>query len=319
MKRILFLKNRIDVPGRYNFALNYGWVQRGIDAGLYEAYDWYIDDIPTVERLNDYLEAYEIDCIISMCANEARFAHLGAGKWHDHILFGVTVPTFLRAGDSCYDSWNDPFYGVWDHVFYRMPDKNGCHPVDGTFIPWCIDITKYTPKWGGEQLVMVGACNEAYPLRMSLRELNRQHDGALFLDMCNLSGALHGEKYIEALQNARAIITTGSKLSPETRGKVLEAAACGTLIITPSTKYLERYFNDDQVFVFNTGAEFIEVCKRVRQMPMDAVIAKQKAVYEHVSQNHNCIKFINNHILPAIDAATRGQHGRNKRAYLFTR
>ena len=306
MKRILFLRNRIDVEGRYNFALNYGWVQRGIDAGLYEAFDWYIDDIPTVARFNEYLEAYEIDCIVSMCANEARFTHFRRSQWL-YLVCEANIPAILRAGDSCYDSWNDAFYRTWDRILYRMADKDGRYPDNGTFIPWCIDTTKYTPECGGEQLVMIGACNEAYPLRMSLRELNRQHSGALFLDMCNMAGDLHGGKYIEALQNARAIITTGSKLSSETRGKVLEAAACGTLIITPPTKYLERYFNDGQVFIFNTGAEFVDVCKGVQQMPMDAVVEKQKAVYEHVSQNHNCIEFINNYILPAVDAATRGQ------------
>jgi len=305
MKRILFLKNRIDVPERYNFSLNYGWVQRGIDAGLYTPFEWFVDDIPFPEQLDTFLNANWIDCIISMCAAESRFSYFGATEWLN-LIQGADVPTILRAGDSCYDSWGDPFYQVWDRILYRMADKNGCYPVDGTFIPWCVDMTKCTPVYGGEPIVMAGASNEAYPLRVALRELNRQHGGKLFLDMCNMAGDLNGQPYIEYLQNARAIITTGSQLSPETRGKVLEAAACGALVITPPTKHLDRYFDDDQVFIFNTGAEFVDVCNRVKQMDMDEVIEKQEAVYEHVSQNHNCIKFVNEYILPAIDAATKG-------------
>ncbi len=304
MKRILFLINRIDVPERYNYALNYGWVERGESEGLYEAYSWYIEKLPNLDELHDYVRDYEIDCIVSLCANESRFGRLGA-DWFSLLHF-AQAPKILRAGDSCYDSWDDSFYQTWDHILYRMPDKHGRYPDNGTFIPWCIDIETYTPKCGGEQIIMVGASNEAYPLRESLRELNRQHGGALFRDMCNMAGDLHGASYIEALQNARAIISTGNQLSQETRGKVLEAAACGTLVITPPTKYLEHYFSDDQVFLFSTGAEFIDVCNRVRHMDMDEVIEKQRAVYEHVAQNHNCIRFINEYILPAIDAATKG-------------
>lgn len=302
MKRILFLRNRIDISERYNYALNYAWVDRGASEGLYAAFDWYIDDIPTIDELNAYLSDSEIDCIISMCASLRRFQNFNAEAWLS-LVAEASVPAILRAGDSCYDSWDDPFYQVWDYILYRMADKHGNYPDKGTFIPWAIDTEKYTPVYGGDPIVMINTCNEAYPLRIALRELNRKHAGALFLDMCNMSDEIKGAKYIECLQNARAIISTPSKYSPETSGKVVEAAACGTLIITSPTKYLDHYFSDDQVFLFNTGAEFVEVCNRVKQMDVDEVIEKQKAVREHVAENHNCVKFINEYILPAIEKA----------------
>lgn len=314
MKRILFLRNRIDVPERYNYALNYAWVDKGASEGLYAGLSWYIDrEIPTLDDLNAYLKTNEIDCIISMCANESRFAHFGAVEWLT-LIRDCDVPTFLRAGDLCYDSLDDDFYQPWYYIWYRMLDRDGCVPAVGGFIPWCIDIDTYIPRCGGEQIIMVGASNETYPLRESLRRLNRQHDGALFVDMCNRADELNGQSYIDALQSARAIITTGSTLSPETRGKVLEAAACGTLVITPPTKHLDLYLSDDQVFLFNTGAEFVDVCNRVEQMGMDEVTQRQRAVREHVAENHNCVKFINDYILPAVDAATKGPENETLRS-----
>lgn len=305
MKRILFLRNRIDVPERYNYALNYGWVDKGESEGLYTAFDWYIDDIPTIERLNAYLADNEIDCIISMCAAPQRFEAFNAGKWLS-LIEHCNTPTILRAGDSCYESWSDYFYQVWDHILYRMADKHGKYPDNGMFIPWNVDMDVYTPEYGGDQIVMVNTCNDAYPLRFALRDLNQKHGGALFLDMCNMAHEIKGANYIECLQNARAIISTPSKYSPETSGKVVEAAACGTLVVTPRTKYLDHYFSDDQVYLFETGAEFVDVCNRVKQMDMDVTISQQRAVYEHVVENHNCIKFVNEYILPAVDAATKG-------------
>jgi len=171
MKRILFLRNKIDTPERYNYALNYGWVECGAEAGLFAAFDWDIENIPTQEELNAYLGDNEIDCIISLCANEARFAHFGALEWLN-IIDQVSIPAFLRAGDLCYDSLDDDFYQPWYYIWYRMLDRDGCVPMVGGFIPWCIDIDQYVPEYGGEQIVMAGACNEAYPLRVALRELN---------------------------------------------------------------------------------------------------------------------------------------------------
>lgn len=302
MKRILFLRNKIDTPERYNYALNYGWVDRGASEGLYAAFGWDIEDIPTQDELNAYLSDNEIDCIISLCAVEARFAHSNAMEWME-LINEANVPTILRAADPCYHSWDENFYQIWDYILYNMPDKRGFIPENGAFIPWCIDMSKYVPVYGGDQIVMACTASEAYPLRMALRELNKKRGGGLFLDMCNMAEDLHGKAYVECLQNSRAIIATGSIPSPETKGKVIEAAACGALVITSPTTNLDRYFNNDQVFVFETGEEFVEVCERVRQMPMDEVIERQKAAREHVSQNHNCVKFINDHILPAVYAA----------------
>jgi len=304
VKRILFLRNRKNVPESYNYNLNYGWVKCGVDAGLYEAYDWYIDDIPTGERFNKYLAEYEIDCIISLCASESLFIEFNAMEWLP-LLYKADVPAILRSSDACYHSWREPFYQVWDYILYNCADRDGSYPDNGDFIPWCIDVDKYTPVWGGDQIVMACSTGLAYPLREALRDLNQDSGESLFLDMCNMADDLKGDKYIEALQSARAIIATGSIPSPETKGKVIEAAACGALVITSPTSNLERYFSEDQVFVFKTGNEFVEMCRRVQEMPMDEVISRQKAAYEHVSQNHECLGFVEEHILPAVDIAAK--------------
>ena len=111
MKRILFLKNKVDIPSRYNYEINYGWVDAGSQAGLYGSLDWYIDSIPTRDEFFPYLAAWDIGCIISLCALP-RFEHFNAMAWLD-LLESVDVPKILKAADTCYSSWRDPFYQVW--------------------------------------------------------------------------------------------------------------------------------------------------------------------------------------------------------------
>ena len=90
--------------------------------------------------------------------------------------------------------------------------------------------------------------------------------------------------------------------TPPTRAKVLEAAACGALVITPPTQCLEMYFSEDQIFVFRTGKEFREICDYVKHMDNDEVVEKQKAVFEYTRHHHDCIRFIKRHILTTIEA-----------------
>lgn len=303
MKRILFLKNKIDIPSRYNYEINYGWTEAGTQHGLFDARDWYIDSIPTQDELNAYIAKSEIDCIISLCALP-RFEFFNAMAWLE-LLEGVSIPKILRSADTCYESWGNPFYHVWDRILYRMPDKNGGIPDRGTFITWSINPDKYKPLFGGTEIKMIASCGDNYPLRSALRDLNCKHSRTqgsyLFNDLCDQAGSLRGELYIQELQSARAIIATGNKQSPETPGKVVEAAACGALIITPPTKHLEKYFDPDQVFVFNDGDEFVEICESVMRMDEQEVTEMQKRNYKHVCENHNSVKFINEYILPVIE------------------
>lgn len=303
MKRILFLKNKIDTPSRYNYEINYGWTDVGAQHGLFDAQDWFIDSIPTREQLDAYIAKSEIDCIISLCALP-RFEYFNAMSWLD-LLEGVKIPKILRAADTCYQSYRDPFYQAWDHILYRMGDKNGGIPAKGTFIPWSINPEKYVPQSGGTEIKMIASCGEAYPLRTALRDLNRKHSRTrgsyLFTDLCDQVGILNGERYVTEMQTARAIITTGSKLSPETRARVLEATACGALIITPPTKHLSMYFDPDQVFIFNDGDEFVEICQSVIGMDEESVIELQERNRKHVCENHNSVKFVKERILPVIE------------------
>lgn len=310
MKRILFLKNKIDTPSRYNYEINYGWTDVGAQRSLFDAQEWFIDSIPTREELNAYIARSEIDCIVSLCAL-SRFEHFNAMEWIE-LLESVSIPKILRAADTCYQSWRDPFYQAWDHVLYRMPDKNGGIPAKGTFIPWSINPEKYEFVSGGTEIKMIASCGEAYPLRTALRDLNRKHSRTqghyLFSDLCDQVGILNGEAYIQEMQTARAIITTGSKLSPETRARVLEAAACGALIITPPTKHLGTYFDSDQVFIFNDGDEFVEICESVAAMDEQEVVEMQERNHKHVCENHNSVKFVNEYILPVLEQLIGGQN-----------
>lgn len=304
MHRILFLRNQIDTPERYNYEISYGWVERGIEENLYEAFDWYVDLIPHVYEFNQYLQKNRITAIISLTA-APRFAYFKALEWVN-ILKYVSVPSILLACDSCYHSWDDPFYQAWDFILYKMGDRDYLYPRNGAFIPWCINMKKYRPVFGGEDIKMIASANKAYELREALRLLNRRNNQIrgelLFDDLSNRIGEMHGERYIQEVQSARALITTGSRISPPTRAKVLEAASCGTLVITPPTQCLEMYFSEEQVFVFKNGKEFREICGYVKNINMDDVVEKQKAVYEYTRHHHNCIKFIKRYILPAIAA-----------------
>jgi len=303
VKRILFLRNRIDTPARYNYEINYGWVELGIERNLFVAYDWWVDNIPYIFEFNRFLSSEKIDCIISI-TSAPRFAHFRAFEWLG-VLKNAIVPTILLACDSCYCSWDDPFYQVWDHVLYRMADRDLKYPKHGSFRPWCINLQKYVPVYGGTEIKMIASSSAAYELRQALRLLNQtyvaQRGKHLFRDLTNRAAGLSGKAYIRELQDARALLATASRISPETRAKVLEAAACGTLVITPPTKYLDLYFSEDQVFVFRDGREFVEVCRRVRDMALTDVVKKQREAYEHVAQNHNCTEFIKKCILPTID------------------
>ena len=300
--KLLFLRNAWDNPGRYNYELNYGWVDTGAEVGLYEGANWSIRHVPRSEFFNAYLKDAGIDCIVSLVSSRGHFEQVGVMAWME-LLKEAPIPVVLRAGDSCYASWSDPFYAIWDHIFYRMPDKDGRLPAKGSFIPWCINTEKYPPRFGGEEIVMVCACSKRkYPSRMVLRQLNQIHRSSLFVDKTRRSKHIKGPLYIECLQNARAMVTTGSPASPETRGKVLEAAACGALIITPPTKHLELYFDDDQVFMFNSDSEFVEVCKRVKDMDPRRVCEMQRRNRKHVEEKHGCELFVTEHILPVIES-----------------
>ena len=242
-----------------------------------------------------------MDCIVSLAGSLGHFDHARALAWLP-LLRSASIPVILRAGDSCFASWSDPFYSIWDHIFYRMPDRDGRLPARGSFIPWCVNTEKYQPRFGGKEIVMVCACSKRkYPSLMALRTLNQVHKGSLFIDKTRRSKHIKGQRYVECLQNARAMVTTGSPVSPETRGKVLEAAACGTLIITSPTKHLELYFDDDQVFMFDSDSEFVEVCKRVKDMDPEQVCEMQRRNREHVEEKHGCELFITKHILPVIE------------------
>jgi len=303
MKRILFLKNKIDIPSRYNYEINYGWTDVGAEHSLFDPFSWYIDSIPTLDEFRAYMSKHEVDCIISLCAL-SRFEHFNATAWLD-LLESVKIPKILRAADTYRNSWRNPFYQVWDRILYRGPDRDGGIPEKGTFIPWSINPKRYKPVFGGNEIKMIATCGEHYPLRSALRDLNRKHSrtqGAyLFSDLCDQVKILNGKRYIQELQAARSIISTGNKPAPETPAKVLEAAVCGALIITPPTKHLGMYFDPAQVFIFNDGDEFVEVCESVAGMDEQKAAEMQEWNYEHVCKNHNSVKFVNEYILPLLE------------------
>lgn len=276
--KILFLINDTDVPIRYNYEINYGWIQRCQEVGLFEAE--YLN-IKHVHKLN----TTGIDYIFSISTLK-RFNSLSPKlqlEWIN-ILSNIDVTTILKAGDTCFHTWEHLFYSIWDYILYRMSDKNKQYPDNGIFLPWCLDTTKYTPVFGGDKIKMISTSHSSYPLREQLRQDNEGE----FMDLCNLG--ITGEAYRQELQSARAIIHTGSPTSPETRAKALEAALCGALLITTQTKYLDYYFNLDDVFIFNDRDTFKEQCYYIKEMNNPELLQRQ--VYKYIKINFNCINIM---------------------------
>jgi len=266
---VVLLTNNVDAPTRYNYEINFGWTR------LYKN-KWSIHE---TEGFGKY------DCVFCISTFK-RFTREEMYKWHK-LLSAYDAYKVLRAGDTCYCDWRHPFYEIWDWILYRMPDKNGKYPENGSYLPWSIDPNKYRPSCEGKDIALVGTCNDAYPLRQFLIYINDNY----FIDKTNLDY----EEYLQVLRDSRAVICTGNVSDPGTRAKALEAAASGCVLITYPTEYLELYFKPvwDCLYIYDSKQSFIEQIKRVKDTD---TLEQQQRIAEHIRTHFNHERVINEYI-----------------------
>jgi len=273
--RILSLMHYEDHKARYNYQVNFGVIdeiKRKEDVLLRTF------DLVVFERL----PASTIDRLLSKDKINMIFAPLH-NRWSDYAslqyLKKIGVPVILFDNDSNYYSWDEEFYSYFAHIFYRICDKHGGYPGNGTFHPWSVDTELFTPVFGGGRITMhCTISSSSYPDRIKIKE--KYHP-----DLIDCS-KLTGMEYIRSLQNSLAAITTGGGTYSVTRAKVLEYAATGTAIITIDTGNLETYFPRELYYIFEQPEQLPDLIDDLCRNK-DEVIERQKELRKICEQKHS--------------------------------
>lgn len=253
--KILRIQPATDTPDRYNYKVNYGvW-----------------DCIDSEKQVMNILPALS-DSYISQF--DAVFLPMykrwgGYSKQLDRLK-SLPVATVLFDNDSCYRSFNDPFYDGIDFVFYRIKDQDGKEPNNRSHeLKWSVDADYFTPFYGGSRVSFNCTVNDdTYALRKEI---------AKHMSPTNYTG----NDYVKHLQESAAAIHTNSEIAPIPRAKILEFAACGTEIISNRMDGMNDYFPDELITYFDTVQELLNI---VRNFKPD--IDKQKELRRIVEENH---------------------------------
>lgn len=221
--KILKIYPSKDTKDRYNYHINYD---------IWDKIEGYSVILETKSYLSK-LDNYDIVFLPMYKRWENHYDILNKLKSHK-------IKTILFDNDTCYRSFDLPFYEGIDFIFYRHPDINGLAPMktNSDWLPWSIDTQIYKPKYGGNDILYNCIISEAYPLREKISEIIKPKKGK-------------GIKYIENIQNAAAAIHADSDILQEARAKILEFGSCGTEIISNRTKKMEYYYPDDLIIYFD--------------------------------------------------------------------
>jgi hypothetical protein len=217
--RILKIYGSIDHPSRYNYAVNYG------------VWDAIEGDSTMTNSFNHNLDNYDVVFL----PTHSRW------KGHERLLDKIKnhrIGKILFDNDSCYRSFADPFYEGMDYIFYRCPDMHGDTPVNGSFLPWSVDVNRFTPQYGGRGVAFPCTVDRHYPLRREIaRILPNQR--------------IFGDEYVRLLQKSAGAVHTNSHITGVVRAKALEYAACGTHIISNRCWNMASYFDDELITYFD--------------------------------------------------------------------
>jgi len=247
--RLLKIYPQKDHPFRYNYHVNYG------------AWDKVGGDSATLETFNEDLDEYDMIFLPTHSRWTGHYDLLDRIKSHK-------IRKVLFDNDTCYRSFEIPFYDGMDFIFYRCLDKFGKKPkTRGAHLPWSVDHERMLPYYGG--LGVAFTCSLiGYPFR---KEIARRIE-------CKRET---GVDYIERLQASAGAIHTNSKVSPVTRAKVLEFAACGTQIISNRTPDMNLNFPDELITYFDTIDQLVDIVKT-----FEADISIQKQLREIIEEKH---------------------------------
>lgn len=271
---ILALMHKIDTPERYNFQVNFG----------------FLDELARLENVN--LIKYDIekvaqggrDLILELA--EKHEIQLVTGPIHVRWQNAESLPRLIKdAGlklvifdNDCFQfSFTDEFYSYFDWIFYREYDKHNDSPSKGSYLPWSINANLYAPKYGGSGTVLCGTIRDHYPMRLKIREYLHPHT----VDCTPYSG----KEYIQHLQNSLMAISTGSTRFNFTAAKLIEIASCGTAILTEDSKRLDFYFSKNLVFVFKDLNE-LKYNIHYANKNIDDVLHRQQMLRKTVENRH---------------------------------
>jgi hypothetical protein len=247
--KILKVLAEIDNPKRHNYQINYG---------LWEEIP---GDVAILEHFTADINKYDV---VLLPMYKRWVGYMGLLD----ALKSSRAKTVLFDNDSCLRSFDMDFYDGFDFIFYRGADKHGKTPGRSAWLPWSINENLYTPKYGGTGVSFSSRVAKIYPLR---RKISRVIPSTKYT----------GKSYIRHLQQSAAAIHTNSELSPVTRGKVLEFAACGTQVISNRVPDLNWYFPDELIIYFDTVKELQGI---VQDFKPD--IEMQKQLRAVVEQRH---------------------------------
>jgi hypothetical protein len=271
---ILALMHKIDTPERYNYQVNFG----------------FLDEMANLENVN--LIKYDIeklakggrDLILEIA--EKNEIQLVTGPLHVRWQNAESLPRLIKdAGlplvifdNDCFQfSFSDEFYSYFDWVFYREYDKHNDSPAKGSYLPWSIDAKLYFPKYGGTGTVLCATIRDHYPMRGKIMKYLHPHT----VDCTSYKG----KEYIQHLQNSLMAISTGSTRFNFTAAKILEIASCGTAILTEDSRRLDFYFNKDLIFIYKDIPE-LKYYINYANKNSDEVIYKQKMLRKTIENHH---------------------------------
>jgi hypothetical protein len=239
MVKILRIQPDRDVPARYNYQVNYGML------------DCIPADAVSLERFSANLDNYDV----AFLPMHRRW------RGHERLLDKIKshrIKTVMFDNDSCYNRFDTSFYKGIDFIFYRYYDSRGKAPVRGAHLLWSVDTELYTPEYGSGGVSFNCAVNKFYPLRQRI---------AQYIQPTKFKGAA----YIKHLQSCAVGIHTDNPVLPYVRAKILEYAACGTLIISNKTKGMDLYFPESHVFYFETMQELQYLIKTLAGKPPERI------------------------------------------------
>lgn len=263
--KILKIYPNIDKPTRYNYHVNYG------------VWDAIEGDRDSLENFSSDLSNYDVVFVPMYKRWIGRLGLLNRIKDHK-------IKTVLFDNDSCYRSFNDPFYNGFDYIFYRDLDRDQKKhaTILSSRLMWSIDTDLYSPKFGGTG-ISFNCSLHIYPVRLNIARVivNTSH---------------RGKAYIKHLQNSAGAIHTNNFIVPGVRAKILEFASCGTQIISNPSKYMGDYFPKELIIEFGTVSQLQDIIKN-----FTPDIQAQKQLREITVEKHDN-KIRSRQILKIVEA-----------------
>lgn len=232
--KILKIYPAKDNPKRRNYEINYG------------VWDCIEGDKVILERFN--VDPNEYDVIFF-----PMFKRWERRKNLFNRLMQCKAKKILFDNDSCYRTFDHPFYKGFDFIFYRDTDMDNNIPnCTSALFKWSVDTNKFLPTYNKTNISFnCSVHKKAYPLRYEINKFFKRTK-------------LKGDAYIKHLQSCGAGLHIDSHIVNQIRAKALEYASCGCEIISNRTKNMNLYYPDKLITYFDNLVELQEIIKNYK-------------------------------------------------------